>query len=692
MGGSSAQPESTVKLSGVVIDSNGNPVPGATVTIESGPIVVTTDQSGNFSADVPAGKYAITISKGTSTFYQNTFTAVEGSSISLGNLSPTSLYYVDGNGGRRPGGGGDTQAPTVPGNVTTTTASSSQINLNWSASTDNVGVTEYNVYRGGVFLKHVTGTSTSDTGLTASTQYCYTVNAGDAAGNGSAQSTKSCAITSTPPLTVKSSSPVNGATNVNPLTLIQATFNNTIDSSTVIPSTFIVSMGTQGVSGSLSCSGATVSFSPSKVLTNGALYKVNVKSGASGIKDVSSNNLNSDYTWSFTIVPDSTATLLMQFMNSPTKANYTTLMNAINALGNSQEAYLYKALGELVDIYNSPAALQILTDFGLPQIGFNTDFQQLKTQFNLNLLAYNFLISPNNYYINDPQAFLSETENRLNQVDTYLQQANSINVGISFGFLNTVYFDSIDINVLRAVTNLCKAAFIYLEAVNLTISNYMVTYNGSSVDIRQLITNQITRLPNDSDQMNAALVQLLTNNPSLLTYSDTSVLSKSFYNTLQTASQCYSSAVTSIQGLTPDQVRSRFDNAFGLDSDYQLDLAELIRDQTLPSLFTCITDSTGQSQIIIISSEKIGAGTYCESGDGLNYPQNFYNIFLNYYSFSGPITFYSLFGTGADTPRDVALAIISANNSNTTYHPYVLYSSTMQYQNVDLIKWNEPLN
>ena len=91
---------------------------------------------------------------------------------------------------------GDTQAPTVPTNLTATAASSSQINLSWTASTDNVGVTGYKIYRGATFLKTVTtGTSTTDAGLSPSTNYCYQVSAIDAAGNESGKSSHACATT-----------------------------------------------------------------------------------------------------------------------------------------------------------------------------------------------------------------------------------------------------------------------------------------------------------------------------------------------------------------------------------------------------------------------------------------------------------------------------------------------------------------
>ena len=94
------------------------------------------------------------------------------------------------------GGTGDTQAPSVPANLTATAVSSSQVNLGWSAATDNVGVTGYALYRNNVFLKNVSGTSTSDTGLAASTTYSYSVRAQDAAGNSSASSATVTATTS----------------------------------------------------------------------------------------------------------------------------------------------------------------------------------------------------------------------------------------------------------------------------------------------------------------------------------------------------------------------------------------------------------------------------------------------------------------------------------------------------------------
>src|SRR5207249_385215 len=75
----------------------------------------------------------------------------------------------------------DTTKPSAPTNLTATAASSSQINLSWTASTDNVGVTGYYVYRGATQVGNPSSTTFNDTGLSASTSYSYTIKAYDAA-------------------------------------------------------------------------------------------------------------------------------------------------------------------------------------------------------------------------------------------------------------------------------------------------------------------------------------------------------------------------------------------------------------------------------------------------------------------------------------------------------------------------------
>ena len=83
---------------------------------------------------------------------------------------------------------GDTQAPTAPGGLTSPSKTSSSVTLSWSASTDNVGVTGYRIYRGGAAVATTSSTSFTNTGLSAGTSYTYNVRAFDAAGNESASS------------------------------------------------------------------------------------------------------------------------------------------------------------------------------------------------------------------------------------------------------------------------------------------------------------------------------------------------------------------------------------------------------------------------------------------------------------------------------------------------------------------------
>jgi chitodextrinase len=99
----------------------------------------------------------------------------------------------------------DTQPPTAPSALTATTASSTQINLSWTASSDNVGVTNYLIERCqgascANFAQIATFPTTTynDTGLTGASSYSYRVRATDAAGNLSPYSNTATAITSNP--------------------------------------------------------------------------------------------------------------------------------------------------------------------------------------------------------------------------------------------------------------------------------------------------------------------------------------------------------------------------------------------------------------------------------------------------------------------------------------------------------------
>ena len=82
----------------------------------------------------------------------------------------------------------DTTAPSTPTGLTASGITASQVTLSWQASTDNVGVSGYRVYRDGALVGSPSSTTFTSTGLAANTSYAFTVAAFDAAGNTSPQS------------------------------------------------------------------------------------------------------------------------------------------------------------------------------------------------------------------------------------------------------------------------------------------------------------------------------------------------------------------------------------------------------------------------------------------------------------------------------------------------------------------------
>jgi len=100
----------------------------------------------------------------------------------------------------------DTTAPSTPTNFVVTGTTSSSISVSWSASTDNVGVTSYGLYKGGTLVGSASGTTTTFNGLPCNTSQTLAVDAADLAGNRSGQatvtaSTAACPSDTTPPST-----------------------------------------------------------------------------------------------------------------------------------------------------------------------------------------------------------------------------------------------------------------------------------------------------------------------------------------------------------------------------------------------------------------------------------------------------------------------------------------------------------
>jgi chitodextrinase len=92
----------------------------------------------------------------------------------------------------------DSTPPTAPTNLTATAMSDTRVNLAWTASTDNIGVTGYQIFRDGTQIGTATSTSYADTTTQASTTYSYHIVAVDGAGNVSDASNTATATTPAP--------------------------------------------------------------------------------------------------------------------------------------------------------------------------------------------------------------------------------------------------------------------------------------------------------------------------------------------------------------------------------------------------------------------------------------------------------------------------------------------------------------
>ncbi|WP_250007378.1 discoidin domain-containing protein [Actinoplanes sp. M2I2] len=170
----------------------------------------------------PAGGNAVTVdfTAASARFVRLSFTGNTG--WPAGQLSELEVYGPV-------SGGGDTQAPGAPGNLAFTQPATDQIRLTWSASTDNVGVTGYDVLANGVLRTSLAGnvlsyTDTQPAGATVS----YQVRAKDAAGNVSAPSnTVTRNGTTAPGSNLAQGKPIEASSTVHTFVAANANDNNT---------------------------------------------------------------------------------------------------------------------------------------------------------------------------------------------------------------------------------------------------------------------------------------------------------------------------------------------------------------------------------------------------------------------------------------------------------------------------------
>ncbi|TDW50318.1 putative secreted protein (Por secretion system target) [Flavobacterium sp. 270] len=146
-------------------------------------------------------------------------------------IATTNAFYAVGVGAAYSGGSSDTTAPSTPASLAASGTTSTTTNLSWTASTDNVAVTGYEVYQGATLKATVTTTSYTVTGLTASTAYTFSVKAKDAAGNTSASS-NTVSVTTLAGTVAYCTSKGNSASDERIGKVVFGTINNTSTSTT----------------------------------------------------------------------------------------------------------------------------------------------------------------------------------------------------------------------------------------------------------------------------------------------------------------------------------------------------------------------------------------------------------------------------------------------------------------------------
>jgi chitodextrinase len=143
-----------------------------------------TDNVGVAGYDVYLNGVKVWMPSGTSFTYlglscATTYTAAVDAYDAAGNHSPKTAVTV------ATPACPDTTPPSTPTGLAASSATQTSLTLGWKASTDNVGVKGYDVYRNGTKVATVSGTSSDQSGLACDTQYAFAVAALDAAGNAS---------------------------------------------------------------------------------------------------------------------------------------------------------------------------------------------------------------------------------------------------------------------------------------------------------------------------------------------------------------------------------------------------------------------------------------------------------------------------------------------------------------------------
>jgi parallel beta-helix repeat protein len=221
--------------------------------------------------------------------------------------------------------GVDSTAPSTSTGLNASATSSTQVNLAWNASTDNVGVTGYKIYRNGSQIGTSTVASLIDTNTVGGTTYNYTVIAFDLAGNASASS--NTATVTTPAAIV----PVSITSyNAGSITATSAQINWT----TNLPSTGVVSYGN-------SAANLSTTVNANNLSTNQSIQITGLASGTPYYYKISAGDFSVNSNFSTLVAVTQKSATNIAPLASVTASSQNT--------GTNQQAV--KAIDKLIDGY-----------------------------------------------------------------------------------------------------------------------------------------------------------------------------------------------------------------------------------------------------------------------------------------------------------------------------------------------------
>ena len=345
-----------------------------------------------------------------------------------------------------------------------------------------------------------------------------------------------------------------------------------------------------------------------------------------------------------------------------------------NYVEESAEVHLMKAIAYSMDIINSSSLSFIWDNDSDKGSAVGRTSKQIMDYIIENILKYDD-------YENRIMDIIVEKENRLNIIDNELSQAEEEKVSFSLSLtgLNTVYFDTTDVKIMRSIINLGKAACIYLQSLDYSVDNWNVTDNGNLLDVRDMEI-----ISNDQRQ------EFITNNPNLLKYSlNPNVKLTDFQKTIKIGVNHLSSALALLDEMGFDGRKLRVEHAFNIDSEYDLLYLKGINEKMFGSFIEGFNDSSTILNRIIKEEKKHYTKIF---NDGYAYYHRINDIYIEPYApVDGHINMYELVN-GFKSPRDGLNDFINEINQNNKYLPYIEKEPILYKSNVLDIDTEHPID